>query len=224
MNWSTRYSHDKSKGSKYPPSYPNEMLIKNLSSTYYSELIQKLPLNAKVLELGIFSGNNARFFLDNKYNLVGQEINQEMIDLCKANLSRLGYSPPELRIGHNTNIAGDDMEFDLLIAINTLHYSSGPDNEKAIREYARVIKSDGFAVIETAGVKHFAVSASERIGNLEYVWKAGGFREDQIFGFYDSPKHFRECLLREFKKVDMCLRLEEFANVTLEFYQAICYR
>ena len=61
--WNKKNSFDSSKLTKFPPSYPNEMLVKLLSSLTYSPLVEQLPPNAKVIEVGIFSGNNTRFFL-----------------------------------------------------------------------------------------------------------------------------------------------------------------
>jgi hypothetical protein len=63
MTWTRENAVDKAKLAKYPPSWPNEMLVKVLSSLNYSPIIGSLSKDAKVLSVGIFSGNNSRFFL-----------------------------------------------------------------------------------------------------------------------------------------------------------------
>ncbi len=222
MNWTKQNAIDRSKLAKIPPSWPNEMMVKVLSSTNYSPVIGELPDNPSVLEVGIFSGNNSRFFLENGYSVSGSELNQEMIELCEENLTRLQYKIPNLAIGDNTNLSSASGVFDLLVSINTIHYSSGENSFKAIKEFCRVLKPGGYAIIETPGSDHFAVKQSERKDILKYVWHAGGFRNGEEFGFYDSVEHFKYSLLEVFSEVQICRRLESFPEVTLEFWMAIC--
>ena len=222
MTWSKENSFDKSLLSKYPPSWPNEMLVKVLSSLNYSTIPANLSNPVKILEVGIFSGNNARFFLENGYEVFGSELNLEMVELGIQNLTRLGYVPPQIEIGDNLNLPASDSDFDLLVSINTIHYSAGTNSNLALREYARVIRQGGYAVIETPGSAHFAVQAAKRIEELNWEWHAGGFREGLSFGFFDTREHFQTKLLEHFKEVHVCRRLEEYPDVTLEFWMAIC--
>lgn len=224
MTWTKDNAVDRTKLTKYPPSWPNEMLVKVLSSLSYSPIIGSLPKNPKVLEIGIFSGNNSRFFLENGYGLSGSELNEEMIELCRENLSRLGYEIPQLAIGDNTNLSYESDLFDLLVSINTIHYSSGENSQKALNEFRRVLKPNGWAVIETPGTEHFAVKESIRKDVLRYEWRAGGFREGLEFGFFDSVDHFKSTLLESFTDVQVCRRLENFPDVTLEFWMGICQK
>jgi len=220
--WNKKNSFDSSKLTKFPPSYPNEMLVKLLSSLTYSPLVEQLPPNAKVIEVGIFSGNNARFFLENGYQVTGSELNLEMVELCQDNLTRLQYSHPVVTIGDNTNLAFESNIFDLLVSINTIHYSVGENSKKALKEFCRVLKPDGWAVIETPASEHFAVQKAVRKGILQYEWHAGGFREGEEFGFFDSEEHFKESLMGTFREVSISRRLEVYPKVTLDFWVAVC--
>ena len=222
VTWTINNSVDYSKLAKFPPSWPNEMLVKVLSSTNYSPIISELPNLPSILEIGIFSGNNSRFFLENNYKVSGSELNQEMVQLCIDNLTRLGYQVPELAIGDNTNLAFGSEVFDLLVSINTIHYSSGEDSLRALSEFCRVLKPGGYAIIETSGSEHFAVKQSERKDILKFIWHAGGFREGEEFGFFDSMEHFKISLLKVFSEVQLCRRLETYPEVNLEFWMAIC--
>jgi SAM-dependent methyltransferase len=220
--WNKQNSVDKSKLAEFPPSYPNEMLVKILSSTFYSPLKSELPPHPKVLEVGIFSGNNARFFLENGYDLTGSELNSEMVKLGQENLTRLGYDLPSIKIGHNINLDFPSNLFDLLVSVNTIHYSSGENSRKALSEFCRVLKPVGWAVIETPACEHFAVKRSTRKGILEYEWQAGGFRQGELFGFYDSEEHFKKSLMEVFSEVSISRRLEIYPETTLDFWMAVC--
>jgi precorrin-6B methylase 2 len=79
------------------------MLVKILSTNRFCTF-DNLNENVKVCEIGSFSGSNLRFFLDKKFVVYGVEINQEMVELGVQNLVRLGYIPPNIVIGDNTNI------------------------------------------------------------------------------------------------------------------------
>ena len=222
MSWTKENSFDKSLLSQLPPSWPNEMLVKVLSSLNYSPIVGALSKPIRVFEVGIFSGNNARFLLENGYTVSGSELNEEMVDLGIQNLTRLGYEVPPIGIGENTKLPALDSEFDLLISINTIHYSSGSKSALALQEFSRIIRKGGYAVVETPGSEHFAVRAAKRKQELIWEWHAGGFREGQDFGFFDSMEHYRGKLLEHFEEVEVCRRIEEYPDVTLEFWMAIC--
>ena len=222
MVWTINNSFDKTAKAVHPPSYPNEMLVKILSSSHYSEIVAELPPNAKTLEVGVFSGNNARFFIENGFDLTGSDINLEMLELCKLNLERLNYPVPKLVIGSNINLDSPESIFDLLISINTIHYSVGSEIRLALKEFSRVMKPTGWAIIETPGQNHFAVSSANRNSEFDYTWRAGGFRDKEHFGFFDSLDHFKMILLEVFSHVEVCQRQEKYPNLTLEFWTAIC--
>lgn len=222
MAWTINNSFDRTAKAVNPPSYPNEMLVKILSSSNYSKIVNELPPFAKTLEVGVFSGNNARFFIENGFDLTGSEINLEMVELCKINLERLNYPVPKVTVGSNTNLDSPDSIFDLLVSINTIHYSVGSEISLALKEFSRVLKPTAWAIIETPGQNHFAVTSAIRNSEFDYTWEAGGFRQKEHFGFFDSRDHFKKNLLGFFSEVEVCKRLEEYPNVTLEFWTAIC--
>ena len=162
--WKAKNSFNKSLGAKFPPSYPNEMLVKICSSKRYSRLTQNLFLNKKlkVCEIGCLSGNNIRFFLDKKWISYGVEINKDLINLAKKNLKRFGLKSNKLKIGNNENLPFKSNYFDLLVSINTIHYSSGKKMNDAIKEYSRVLKKNGLVLIETPSPKHDAMINSKK--------------------------------------------------------------
>lgn len=218
---------------KFPPSYPNEMMVKILSSNAYSKILTKSFFKKKlrVLEIGCFSGNNLRFFIEKNYNVAGVEINKEMINLGVKNLKRLKYKVPKIVLGHNTNLPFADNSFDLLVSINTLHYCSQDEVLKALIEFKRVLKkrqsggrdssAGGIAYIETSGSKHFSRKMSKKLAPLRWRWKSNDFKDGYEFGFFSNKKHFELYLKKIFSEVEVFERTE-FAHVDLHFYQGLC--
>lgn len=223
VNYTKKNAFNKKFHVKFPPSYPNEMMLKVLSSTFYSNLVSKsfLKKKNKVLEIGCSSGNNLRFFIDKKYQTYGIEINKEMINLGKKNLKRLGYKIPEIKLGNNTKIPYPDNFFDCLVSINTIHYSSGDDIDKALKEYKRVLKKNSLIYIETSGHKHYSRSMSTKIKKLEWKWKSKDFRNNFIFGFFSSKNEFKKILKKHFSLVEVFER-SEVSKKNLHFYIGLC--
>jgi len=212
---------------KYPPSYPNEMMVKILSSPFYSNVADKKffkKKNLKILEIGSSSGNNLRYFLDRNFQTFGIEINKDMVDLGRINLKRMGYKIPQIKIGHNTSIPYPDNFFDCLVSINTLHYSSGDDVIIALREYKRVLKKGSLVYIETSGPKHFSHKTSKKVGTLKWIRKTKikDFRNNSyLFGYFSNKKHFKSLLEKNFSKVEVFER-SELSKISLNFFVGIC--
>lgn len=213
------YNKKNSYTSKYPPSYPNEMMVKIISSKHYSNIRIKSSNKNKILEIGSFSGNNLRYFIENGFKSYGIEINQKLVDLGISNLKRLKIKPPIIKIGTNTKIPFKNKFFDTLVSVNTIHYNSGAQVDKALQEYKRVLKNDGVLYLETLGKNHFAFG--KKIRNLSYKSNLKDFRKNHTFGFFDNSLHLKKTLKRYFNKVEIFEKIEK-TKVNLHFYVAVC--
>ncbi len=222
--WKAKNSFNKSLGAKFPPSYPNEMLVKICSSKKYSRLTNNLfsDKKLKVCEIGCLSGNNIRFFLDKKWKTYGVEINKDLIKLAKKNLKRFKLKANQLKIGNNENLPFKSNYFDLLVSINTIHYSSGKKIDDAIKEYSRVLKKNGLVIIETPSPKHDAVMNSKKKKDNLWIWKWGGFRNNQVVGFFDNKIKLKKKLKKFFSKVQINERSEVYDDIKLYWYFAVC--
>ena len=78
--------------------------------------------------------------MDKKWKTYGVEINKDLTNLAKKNLKRFKLKANQLKIGNNENLPFKSNYFDLLVSINTIHYSSGKKIDDAIKEYSRVLK------------------------------------------------------------------------------------
>ena len=222
--WGKDNLYDSKYGSNHPPLWPNEFLVKLLSSSAYSDIYSQIPKTAKVLEVGIFAGNNARMLKDKGFQVFGSEVNEQMVNLSLEFLANLGISGVDVRQGMNHKLDFPDAFFDVLISINTLHYSSGTENNLAIKEFARVLKPRGIAIIETPSEEHFIPKQSKRIAECEWEWRAGGFRQGDILGFMDSKEQFKSKCNSFFTNVEILDRSESFSKIKLAWWIAVAQK
>ena len=151
------------------------------------------------------------------------EINKDLTNLAKKNLKRFKLKANQLKIGNNENLPFKNNYFDLLVSINTIHYSSGKKIDDAIKEYSRVLKKNGLVIIETPSPKHDAVmnSKKKKKDNL-WIWKWGGFRDNQVVGFFDNKIKLKKKLKKFFSKVQINERSEVYDDIKLYWYFAVC--
>jgi len=213
-------------GSKNPPLYPNEMLVKVCSSKNYSNLTNNFfKKKIKVCEIGFVAGNNLRFFIDKGYDVFGIEINQFLINTAKKYLKKFKLKKkPKLFVGDNLNIPLKNNFLDLLVSINTIHYCFGENVDNALKNFSRVLKKGGIAIIETNAPEHIIFKNSRKIKNLEYAFKLPNKdeRNGMKVGLFKNKHHFKKKLLKYFKKVEINRRTERYQNSTYDFYFAIC--
>tara|TARA_Y100000768_G_C23983095_1_gene687053 strand:- start:1801 stop:2499 length:699 start_codon:yes stop_codon:yes gene_type:complete len=224
-NWKKNNSYEKKYGANNPPSYPNEMLVRLCSSTRFSDIkINLSKKNLKILEIGCFAGNNLRFFLEKKIQCFGSEINSSMKRLCENNLKSLGYKNLKIKIGDNENINFKSYFFDLLISINTIHYSYGKNLENAVKEYSRVLKKNGVLLFETPSPEHSTMKKSKKISDFHFLWGDNGFRKKTPIGFINNLNKFKKILYKYFSKIEINHKVEKYKNMNLSTYFFICQK
>jgi len=214
-----KYNKKNAYTSRFPPSYPNEMMVKIFNANHYQNIRIKPPEENKILEIGSSSGNNQRYFIENGFESYGIEINKELVDLGIKNLKRLKVKPVKIKIGTNTEIPFKNDFFDTLVSINTIHYNYGTEITRAILEYKRVLKKDGILYMETVGKNHFAVG--KKIRDLCYKSNFKDFRKNHTFGYFDNKLHLKKFLKSYFSKVEVFERSEK-TKINLHWYIAIC--
>lgn len=221
--WNSETSMDRSRGNSIPPSYPNEFLVKIFSSSYYSGLFEILQPGEKVLDVGCGFANNLVYFMDRGLNAYGVEVNEETARLARDNLSRLGYEGCQVSVGHNEALPFEDRFFDILLSVNTIHYSEGAEGiARALLEFKRVIKPRGRLFIATAGPLHVIRTQSDRLGEFNWKVKDFGFRSGHVLSFFDDPFHLERTCKRFYSKVELGRLTEHYPTVTLDFMLALC--
>jgi ubiquinone/menaquinone biosynthesis C-methylase UbiE len=142
--------------------WPDQNMIRIIFGKYTKKSI-RVNSDWSVLDVGCGSGNNLLPFLEHGCDCFGVEPAQISVDFADAILKERGFDAI-IKQGENRELPFPDDYFDLLISNNVLTHEGTVENiEQALKEYARVLKSDGIVFIETIGEKDIAYQNSKII-------------------------------------------------------------
>ena len=101
----------------------------------------------RILEIGVGTGISLPFYSKDT-RLVGADISEDMLKVARKRVETLGLSNVEsLEIGDAENLRFEDSSFDVVMAQYVV--SAVPNPQKALDEFARVVKPGGEIVIAT---------------------------------------------------------------------------
>ena len=229
-NWEIKNSFERSKGSNSAPSFPHEYLVKTISSSFNTGIYPfENTENLRVLEIGSFGGNNMRFLWEKGFKKIyGIEITDSLVEMCRKSVFKYcngGIPQENIVLGSNLNIPFDDNFFDLIISINTIHYSTENDIFEALNLWKRKLKNNGRLFIETAGPNHDFVINSKRISKNKWIWgNKGGFRKGTLAGFFDNEEVWKKTILEIFSRAKFGTLIEKSEENNLEFLTAYCIK
>ncbi|MBK7002421.1 MAG: class I SAM-dependent methyltransferase [Rhodoferax sp.] len=155
-------------------------------------VISLMPLPpAKVLDFGVGTGWTSVFFSKRGYDVVGQDIAEEMINLANSNKERYGLENLHFVTNdyENLNFPG---EFDAAVFYDSLHHAV--DEVKAIQSAFDALKPGGVLITVEPGKGH-ANSQSSQVAIANYgvtekdmppslitsIGKQVGFRDYEIY-------------------------------------------
>lgn len=136
--------------------YPTEFVVRTF-------LQKKLPglknfvqpvQGAKVLEVGFGDGRNTVFLCEQGYDVTGVEITEEICSQTAERMKALGHSNFHFTVGRNSSLPFENETFEYILASHACYYlDEGESFLDNMREYARVLRPDGYAVFSVIHVR-----------------------------------------------------------------------
>ena len=208
------------------PKYPQELMLKTVfgGNSRFNLSINK---KSKIIDIGCGFGNNLIPFIDLGAKANGVEIDKTICDITKKILKKKYPNKKiDIKVGHNRFIPFNDKSFDLVMT-NTLHYENNLENvNKALSEYARVLKKNKFLYITTTGNKSDFFKETKKISNNIYkiTNQQDKIRFGQTFFFFENEKFLKKILSKYFTKI-IVGRTTHVVNGNCEDYlMAFCKR
>ncbi len=146
---------------------------------FLEEMKNKLPLSAKVLEVGCGTGRNLLFF-GNDFVLSGCDASKEMLNLCPPLIKKKTCNLP------NT-LPYEDNTFDAVMSIAVLHHLH-EGYERAVSELLRVAKPSAFILVSVWNLHEHLPKKDiyKRWGDTQRYYYV--FEEDEFFSLFKAVK------------------------------------
>lgn len=169
--------------------YPVEFVVRTLLGTYPNLRIDRTTFRgSKILDLGFGDGRNMPLLHDLGFQIHGVEISDEICDLTRQRMERLGV-PADLHVGSNSSIPFADGFFDFILACHACYYvNPGESFAQNLREIARVLRPRGRFIFSLAKTDTYVLQDAEPMGHGHFriTKDPRGLRDGGIFRAFSS--------------------------------------
>lgn len=201
--------------------HPSELMLRVLLSDRYVSAPPDIGPDTRILDIGAMRANNLVPFHDRGCQCFGIEINEDMVAVARECAEGLGIGA-DFRAGSNRSIPYEDGFFDLLLAINVVHYEDNAGGLRAaLKEYRRVLGSGGTAFVVTCGPDHYIRTDARRLDANVYEITADDFRKGQIMAYFEDEAQLADLMGEVFSSVETGRMTELHPKATVDFLYAI---
>lgn len=169
--------------------YPVEFVVRTLLGTYPGLQIDRTTYRgSKILDLGFGDGRNMPLLHDLGFEIYGVEISDEICQLTKARMDRLGI-PVTVSTGSNSRIPYTDRAFDYVLACHACYYvAAGESFMHNLNEITRVLRPGGRFIFSLAKADSYILRDATPLGHGHYriTRDPYGVRDGTIFRAFTS--------------------------------------
>ena len=206
------------------PRWPNETMVRILFGSDYLVHRPSLKPGSRVLDVGCGFGQNLLPFVDRGFECVGVEIDPEIVKIAREIAVKRELTL-KFEEGRNRGIPFPDGSFDLVLSVDTLHYEqNAEDAQRALREFARVLKPDGVLYVSTIGPEHDMHARAEKLPNGRFRVQNYDFRDGEVMYSFDTEQGLAEALKQWFSLVETARSTQHLMRSNLDWLIAVAQR
>jgi SAM-dependent methyltransferase len=137
-----------------------------------------LPEGAVVADIGAGTGMLAELFLEAGHRVLAVEPNAEMLEACRE----LAAHQPRLEVveGSAEETTLPEVSVDLIAVGRAMHWF---DWSRAFREFARIVRPDGWVLVATSGHRDSGAPLSNRLSEILRKWRTDSAEVDTTHDF-----------------------------------------
>ncbi len=124
--------------------YPYDLLVSIVARKFF-HILKAERKKIKVLDLGCGGGNNAKFLVENGFNVYGIDGSKSAIKICKERFSKWGLSGNFIK-GDFLNLPYKDNFFNLVVDRESLYANKFEDIRNIIKDIFNKLKKNGLFV------------------------------------------------------------------------------
>jgi SAM-dependent methyltransferase len=179
----------------------------------------------KVLDVGCGSGFDLVTIERLGWQAYGCDISQSIINYAAANAAKFGCHP-KLKVGENQHLPFEDVQFDILLSNNVIHYLDSADAiTEALAEYARVLKPGGRLFLQTGHPENWLLEGALPLGgHLFQVKNQQDFRHEEVLFVFESREMIDEFFSSFFKDLQIGFNCQEYFSKCLKHWVITCLR
>lgn len=183
-NWAKSYDRDVKVDRGTLKIYENyEILLDGV----VKEAIESTNQEARILDIGVGTGNLANRLYDLGYNIIGVDQSRAMLELAKSKNPGL-----KVRLGEFMKLPFENKSFNVIVSTYAFHHLDEKEKEVALEEMIRVLADDGVIVIgdlmfesDEAKSRVYAALTDKQIDSIEDEYYTNIKKLGEYVGNYD---------------------------------------
>jgi SAM-dependent methyltransferase len=207
--------------------YPVEFVVRAFLGNYPRHKTEPASyVGKKFLDLGFGDGRNIPLAHNLGMQIYGVEISQDICDLTKVRMNRLGIEVT-LAVGRNHSIPFCDGTFDIILACHACYYvDPGMRFSDNLKEISRALRPGGSfifsAPIGTSYIMRGAQDAGD--GHVTIANDPYGVRNGYMMKKFDNEDEIRHALEPEFENFEIGACRNDFWGVDEHVWIVVCHK
>jgi len=157
--------------------YPCEYVIRIFKGKYPKLNLADKINQKRVCDIGCGDGRNIPLLISCGLKVSATEVNNEIVEKVKSNLSNINKSKYTIRVGLNNDLPFKNNYFDYLLSWNVCYYMGKErDFQRHVHEYSRVLKKDGTLILSIPKKSCFIYKGSKKIAGGYSIIKNDPFK------------------------------------------------
>jgi SAM-dependent methyltransferase len=207
--------------------YPVEFVVRAFLGNYPRRKTDPASHRGKnVLDLGFGDGRNMPLLYNLGMKVFGVEISQQICDLTKARMNRLGVEV-DTRVGRNSGIPFDDRFFDTVLACHACYYvDPGGRFGDNVLEIARVLKPGGSFIFSVPIGTSYIMRGAKDLGDghMKIANDPYGVRVGSVLKKFDREPEIETALTPAFRDFSIGACRNDFWGVEEHVWIVACVR
>ena len=211
--------------SNHELAYPSEYVIRILKGSFPNLNLDKNFKEKKFLDMGCGDGRNLILAKSAGFDIYGVEISTDICKNIEKNLKSVGIDKYCIKEGKNDSIPFENSFFDYMLSWNSCYYmGGGTDFQDYVKEFARVVKKDGYLILSIPKETCFIYkdSQQQRPGYQIIMNDPFNVRNGEILRMFSSFEEIKEAFGEYFYDFRFASIHDDCFGYNYHWYLAVC--